>query len=380
MKDKTLGIVGGGQLGRMLVQAAKKMNIKTIVLDPTKDGPAGILADEQVVGKFTEHDAVMELGKHADAITFEIESAHPGALEELEAQGKIVAPAGRVLQVIKDKVTQKQALQENGIPVAEFKPIETRVDIAQVAEKFWYPVVLKTRSGGYDGRGNYVVEVPDDIGPAFEKLGGDKNPNSLYVEKWVPFQKELAVNITRDRDGMISFHPVVETVHKNNICHTVTAPAPVSEHITNRAEAIAELVVKTLNGVGCFGIEFFLTKENNILVNEIAPRVHNSGHHTIESCHTSQFEQHVRAVMGMPLADSSMKEKATVMINILGERTGPAFPTGVEDAEKIPGVSVHIYGKLETRPERKMGHLTAVGDTVEVARANAEHARSLISI
>ena len=376
---KSLGIVGGGQLGRMLCDAARELGYRTVVLDPTPNSPAGQIADEQIVGDFSDAEKIYELAERVEAITFEIESANPNALQVLEGQGKRVVPSGNVLSTIKDKVVQKEFLHSSNIPTAKFCGVETVEDIIKCAERFEYPLMLKTRCGGYDGRGNMVVASVDDAARAFERLGG-KDGKTLYVEGWVNFTKELAVNVTRAESGEISFHPVVETVHKNSICHDVFAPADVPEMTQDKVRSLAGRVVESLDGVGTYGIEFFLLEDERVIVNEIAPRVHNSGHHTIESCKTSQFEQHVRAVMNVTFGPATMTHPYAVMINILGDRKGPAEPKGVERALELPGVSVHIYGKHETKPERKMGHITVVGDDREEVFKTALSARALISI
>ncbi len=285
---KTIGIVGGGQLGRMLALAGHELGFEIIVLDPTPNSPAGQVADKQIVGSFKNKDDILELAKNSDFITFEIESANAEALEELEARGVLVNPSSKTLKIIKDKFEQKVFLKNNGIPVADFALIENVEDCQRQGEIFGYPFLLKTRFDAYDGRGNFVIKNKDDILPAFEKL----SKGSLYAEKFVPFTKELAVISARDMKGNTISYPVVETVHKNNICHIVRSPARVSEQIKSNAKELAGSVLKALGGVGVFAVEMFLTENEEIIVNEIAPRVHNSGHHTIEAFSASQFQQH----------------------------------------------------------------------------------------
>jgi 5-(carboxyamino)imidazole ribonucleotide synthase len=363
-----IGIAGGGQLGRMLADAAHALDMRVIVLDPTAQGPAGQVADEQIVGLYTDEAKMRELAGKCDVLTFEVESVNADALEQLDQEGFPVHPTPRTLSIIKDKLYQKQFLQEHGIAVAPFA-------LPEEAETLGYPYILKARSGGFDGRGNALVEKPEDIHAAVQRIKGV----AAYAEGFVKFEKELAIVAARTQAGEIQIFPLVETIHKNHICHMTLAPAPVSETLARKAHDLAQKVLSCFEGAGVFAIEMFLV-DGEVLVNEIAPRVHNSGHYTIEACHASQFEQHIRAVSGMPLGDPRMKVPAAVMINILGERDGAAEPEGVETAEHIAGVKVHLYGKMETRRERKMGHLTAIADTLEEARANAEKARSLISI
>ena len=375
MDTKTIGIVGGGQLGRMLAQAGRRLGFRTVVLDPTPESPAGQAADKQIVGDFKDPEMVRRLGAEADFITFEIELADNAALEELMREGKPVNPSPATLAVIKDKYEQKKFLRSHDIPTAEFVEVKNRKDAIKAGTEFSYPYVLKAKRDSYDGRGNATVENEAAVGVAIEKLKG----RELYAEKWVPFTKELAVIAARGVSGEIVVYPVVETIHKDHICDTVLCPAPIEENDKRKAESLARSVMEHLSGQGVFGIEMFLIGDE-VLVNEIAPRVHNSGHHTIEACETSQFEQHIRAVTNMPLGSTRMVAPATVMVNILGERLGPAEPKGIAEAEKIEGVKVHIYGKKETKPKRKMGHITAVADTLEVALARAKEARAKISI
>lgn len=365
---KTIGIAGGGQLGRMLADAAHALDLKVITLDPDPKGPGGQVSDEQIVGDYKDAAMIRELADKSDVLTFEIESVNADALEALSAEGYPVHPTPRTLSIIKDKLYQKQFLQGHGIPVAPFA-------LPEEPESLGYPYILKARSGGFDGRGNALVEKAEDVPAAVEKL----KAAPAYAEGFVHFDKELAIVAARTTAGEIRVFPLVETIHRNHICHMTLAPAPVDETVARKAHDLAEKVLASFEGAGVFAIEMFLV-DGEVLVNEIAPRVHNSGHYTIEACHASQFEQHIRAVSGMPLGDPDLKVRAAVMVNILGERDGKAEPQGVEEAESISGVKVHFYGKMETRRERKMGHVTAVADTLEEARMNAEKARALISI
>ena len=373
---QTIGIVGGGQLGRMLAQAAHKLGFLVTVLDPTPNCPAGQIADVQIVGSFKDKDKIFELAEVSDFITFEIESANAEALEELIARGVAVNPEPKVLKIIKDKFEQKVFLRENGIPVADFALIKDEDDCKRQGEIFIYPFLLKARFDAYDGRGNAVIKSEGDIESAFEKLS--KSP--LYAERFVPFIKELAVVSVRGMDGEIVTFPVVETIHKNNICHIVRSPAPVEHDVISQAKALAEKVLGVLGGVGVFAVEMFLTESGELLVNEIAPRVHNSGHHTIEAFNMSQFEAHIRAVTGMPLVKPEATSRASVMVNILGEREGEALLDGAYNGQNDDGTAIHIYGKLETRPERKMGHITVLADSLEEAERKALEVRESIEI
>ncbi len=375
MKNR-IGIVGGGQLGRMMAFAAKQLGFTVSVIDPTSKSPAGQVVDYQIVAAYNDEQAIRELAKISDYLTFEIELANAAVLDDLAKKGLSIHPSAKTLTIIKDKFGQKQFLRQAGIPVADFEAVETKEDIETVAKKFGYPMVLKARFDAYDGRGNAVIRNAKGIEAALKKLSGRK----LYVEKNVSFTKELAVVVARNTKGEIAIYPVVETIHKNNICHLVIAPAPIDQKIATKASKLARKTMQQLQGAGVFGIEMFVTKDGNVLINEIAPRVHNSGHYTTEACVTSQFEQHIRAVTGLPLGSTKMKMPAAVMINILGERTGQVDAKGLEKVLAIPNVSVHIYGKMETKLERKMGHITVIGETVAECLLIAKKSRKLLSI
>lgn len=375
MKNR-IGIVGGGQLGRMLGFAAKRMGFVVTVIDPTPHSPAGQVVDEQIVADYNDEKAIRQLGTISDYITFEIELANAKLLDELTEKGLHVNPSAKTLTIVKDKLAQKEFLKKAGIPVAEFVHVDNKKDIMNAAKKFGYPFLLKARFDAYDGRGNALINNEKDIDTGLNKLKGRK----LYVEKFVLFIKELAVMAVRDMKGNIAIYPVVETIHKNNILHIVYAPAPIRKSVYKKAEEFTKDVMQHLKGAGVFGIEMFLTKDGKIFINEIAPRVHNSGHYTIESCVTSQFEQHIRAITGMPLGSTKMITPAAVMMNILGNRQAPAGVIGIERASKIPHVFVHIYGKKETKPERKMGHITAIDTTLEKAYKKAQLAMKCIKI
>jgi phosphoribosylaminoimidazole carboxylase PurK protein len=374
--NKTIGIVGGGQLGRMLTEAAHSLGFAVAILDPLQNCPAAQIADIHIEGSFKDKEKILILARISDYITFEIESANSDALTELVAQGVSVHPSPEVLSIIKDKFKQKTFLRNHEIEVADFALIETIEDCTRQAEIFGYPFLLKARFDAYDGRGNFVIRNEGQIQEAYEKLS--KSP--LYAERFVPFIKEVSVVSARDTFGTVCSYPVVETIHKNNICHIVKSPASIDENVKIKAQILAQKTLEVLGGVGVFACEMFVTDQGDVLINEIAPRVHNSGHHTIEAFTASQFEQHIRAITGMPLASIEPQAKAAVMINILGEREGLAEYIGEAEALALGGVAVHIYGKLETRQERKMGHITVVADTPEEAEEKAMKARKLISI
>ena len=376
--DKALriGIVGGGQLGKMLTQSAKQLGFFVTVIDPTPESPAGQIADQQIVADYKDKDAIRELAKISDILTFEIELADDEVLEEVMKKGTQVHPSPESLGIIRDKLKQKTFLKKHRLPVSSFIAVETEEDILKASKKFGFPMLLKARTDAYDGRGNALLKSKNDIKKGMTKLAG----RSLYVEAYVPFVKELAVMVARSVSGKLAVYPVVETIHKDNICDTVIAPAPVSEKVQKKAQRLALKTMEVLQGAGVFGIEMFLKQDNTVLINEIAPRVHNSGHYTIEACITSQFEQHIRAISDLPLGKTTMKTKTAVMKNILGTTNGKGFPKGFAKALTVPGVSIHVYGKKDSRPARKMGHMTVVGDDYKVLLRKLKKARRSLLI
>ncbi len=376
MEAQTIGIIGGGQLGRMLTLAALPLGYKVVVLDPGANCPAKQVGAEQIVGKLDNKAALEQLAKQADFITIEIEHLDAVILQRIADSGVPVNPAPTTIQLIQDKYAQKVFLQKNGIPVAPFIKLEDTAMASIQFDRYERAMIIKTRLGAYDGRGNMVITSYDDIPLAFERFKGQQ----LYAEKLVAFDKELAIMVARDWEGNIAQYPIVETVHERNICTEVLAPAPVSAAVMAKAKAVAAHVAERLEGAGLFGIELFLTHDGEVLVNEIAPRVHNSGHYTMEACRTSQFEQHIRAIAGLPLGSTELLMPAAVMINVLGERDGDTDVQGVEDVLAVPGTSLHLYGKTPTKIDRKMGHITVTGRTLQEARDIAIKARKSLHI
>ena len=375
-KQETIGIVGGGQLGRMLTLAALPLGFKVVVINPAPDSPASQVGAEEIIADLYDSDALKLLAERSDYVTIEIEHLDAETLNALAAQGAQINPAPKTIKLIQDKLLQKQFLDQAGIPVASFVEISNEESAQKALKDFDGKMLLKTRHGAYDGRGNMVVASVSDISKAFEQFAG----RQLYAEKYVPFEKELAVMVARSINGDIATYPVVQTIHERNICLEVLSPAPINKSTRETAEKVAANVAELLDGAGMFGVEMFLTKDGEVLVNEIAPRVHNSGHHTIEANRTSQFEQHIRAIAGLPLGDTSMIVPAVTMINILGERNGTTDVNGLDAALSIPHVSVHLYGKSPTKVDRKMGHITATGRTLKEAQTRARQARKHLSI
>ncbi|MCM8712107.1 5-(carboxyamino)imidazole ribonucleotide synthase [Clostridium sp. SYSU_GA19001] len=377
--SKKVGIIGGGQLGKMILNEAKKMSIYTVVLDPSKDCPASSLTNELIVAGFDDKRALEELAERVDVITYEFEHISIEALKTLEAKGYVIYPSVKSLEIIQNKYNQKMKLKKEDIPLGDFIKVESIEDIKKSAENFGYPIMLKCALGAYDGKGNSLIKCEEEIVKAFKELGCGSLP--LYVEKYVPFIKEISVLCCRGDNGETVVYPVAENKHKNSILFETSVPAEISFEEKEKAMEIAKKVCEIFEGVGMFCIEMFLTDKGEVLVNEIAPRPHNSGHYTIEGCITSQFENHLRAVMGLPLGSTELL-RPTVMRNLLGEEgfSGEAKAVGIYEALKIPEVSIHIYGKKYTASQRKMGHITVTAPSVKEAREKAERAHSLVKI
>ena len=350
----TLGVVGGGQLGRMLGEAAGPLGVEVVVSDPTPDCPAAPVVRDQVVGDFDDEAAIRDLGERADYLTFEIELADPHALERVaDATGTPVHPAPDTLRVIQDKLVQKRRLREAGVPVPAFRAVDTETELREALEELGYPAMLKAREGGYDGRGNVPVESPDDVTEAFAAIDGP-----AMVEEFVDFERELAVMGCLGDDEQETF-PVTETVHREEILRETVSPARASPAVRERAREVTRDVLAVMEGRGVYGVELFERADGVVLLNEVAPRPHNSGHWTIEGCHTSQFEQHVRAVTGRPLG-ATERRVPTASANILCDVTGRQKVTlqGVDDALARDRLALHWYGKREGYRLRKMGHIT----------------------
>jgi 5-(carboxyamino)imidazole ribonucleotide synthase len=367
-----LGILGGGQLAQMLTQAAISLGIETAIFERTPDSPAARLTQHQIAGQWDDETVLSAFAALCDSVTLENEFVDASVLRRLEAMGLPVYPTSETLALIQDKLIQKQTMQAAGLPMPRFQAVESPEDVRRLAFNFGYPLVLKARRDGYDGYGNATLRSADDIDAAWGKLS--KGGRALYVEGFVLFTHELAVMVVRGQDGEARTYPVVETVQENHICHVVRAPAQVAPQISQMAAAIAQQAVEAINGVGIFGVELFLLEDGFVLYNEIAPRPHNSGHYTIEGCVTSQFENHIRAVLGWPLGDTNLVAPAAVMVNILGRRNGVTNGDAAKAALSVPGAHVHLYGKRDVRVGRKLGHVTVMGDTVEECEILARRA------
>jgi len=350
---KRLGIIGGGQLGMMITEAARNLSdeiSEITVLDPTENCPAAQVGAKQIVGDFKDKNAIVKLAEQSDIITYEIESGNTDVLSKLKAD---IEPSPSTLGIIQDKLSQKKFLSENGLPVSQFYEITSLDDLRERINELGLPVLLKVRRDAYDGRGNFKITSPDEVEKAYRHFEG----KSLMVEKFVNFKMEVSVIAIRNTKGKIATYPMVENIHEDNILKITIAPARVSDDVIKNAGEIAKKTMQVLNGAGVFGIEMFIDQNNKILINEIAPRVHNSGHHTLQSCKTSQFEQHLRAILGLDLGSTDLVHK-TVMYNILG-------PDGFEGKYKPvqlekDGVYLKMYGKYVSKPQRKLGHFNVV--------------------
>ncbi len=352
---RILGIIGGGQLGMMLTEAAKKMPSvisKVIVLDPTENCPAAQVGAEQIIGDFKDKEAIVDLASKADIITYEIESGDSDVLKSVQDKAEI-EPSPDTLKIIQDKYLQKSFLSENNIPVAEFVKVDSLGDLKQKALKFGFPCLLKARRDAYDGRGNYKINSKEEIESAFEYFKGQ----NIMLEKFVDFKMEVSVIAARNTEGQITAYPLVENIHEENILKITIAPGRVSKKISDNADMVAKKTMEVLKGAGVFGIEMFVTKEDKVLINEIAPRVHNSGHHTLNSSETSQFEQHLRAILGLKLGSTKLIHP-TIMYNILGPKdfVGEYKPVSLQEKNAY----LKMYGKKESKPKRKLGHFNVV--------------------
>ena len=373
INELKLGILGGGQLGRMLIQQAINYNLTTLVLDPDPDAPCKHIAHKFECGPITDFDTVYNFGKKADIITIEIEKVNIDALEQLEKEGKLVFPQSRVIRLIQDKGIQKQFFKENDIPTAPFQLVNSKNDLSN--GHFPFPYILKQRKDGYDGKGVMRINNIADIDRAFE--------SPSLIEELVDFDKEIAIIVSRNSNGDMKTFPMVEMEFnaEANLVEFLISPSTYPDELQHKAEKIALNIASALNITGILAVEMFVTKDGEILVNELAPRPHNSGHQTIEGNYVSQFEQHLRAIFNMPLGDTRAINNA-VMINVLGEKghDGLAKYHGLEKIMSIDGVYVHLYGKKYTKPFRKMGHVTIVDQNREKAIEKARYIQETLKV
>ena len=375
--DFKLGILGGGQLGKMMLYDTRKFDIQTYVMDPNPEAPSKIACNHFETGDLMDYDRVMEFGKQVDVLTFEIESVNVKALEDLEASGVKVYPSAATLKKIQNKSVQKEFYKANQIPTADFRTYSSINALKKEVfeDKLKFPFVWKSSTGGYDGKGVSVIKSKKNL----EALpDGD-----CLVEELIDFKTEIAVIVARNVSGNIKTYPVVEMEFhpEANQVEYVLCPARIEPSIAEKARNLAQLVSNSFEHVGLLAIEMFLTQDDNIIVNEVAPRPHNSGHFSIEGSYTNQFEQHLRAILDLPLGETLSKTNS-VMVNLVGDKnhTGDVVYQGIQTIMDMPGVIPHIYGKKQTHPFRKMGHVNIIHSDIKEARKIAEHVKSTIKV
>jgi 5-(carboxyamino)imidazole ribonucleotide synthase len=367
-----IGIIGGGQLGRMLIQSGIDLNINFSVLDPDPQAPCHQLAPF-TCGKLTDYQTVWNFGQDCDLITIEIENVNTAALADLAKAGKKVFPQPSIIELIQDKRKQKQFFKDHQIPTADFLLVENKAEILE--QKSYLPAVNKLGREGYDGRGVQMLRNEQDLSKAFDAPG--------LLEKLIDFEKEIAVIVSRNESGEIATFPAVEMVFhpEANLVEYLFSPAQLNEEVSIQAKEIAARVIQSLGLVGLLAVEMFVTRDGSVLVNEVAPRPHNSGHQTIEANVTSQYEQHLRAILGLPPGDTSCTS-SSAMVNILGEEgfTGMARYEGLNEVLAVPGVHIHLYGKKQTKPFRKMGHVTLVDPDPESLKKKANFVKQNLKV
>jgi len=370
LPGSTLGILGGGQLGRMLALAARRMGYRVVTLDPSPDSPCGQVADEQITAAYDNPSALRRLGKKCDVVTYEFENIPAASVKRLERAGVPVRPGSRVLEITQNRLAEKRFLNRIGVPTVPFHEVRTSADAERATRLTGFPAVIKSAGGGYDGKGQAVVRNRAAAQAALSVI----KARPLIWEGWADFEKELGVLCVRSLTGEVATYPVSENVHQDNILYTTAVPALISPRKAAEARRMAEKIARALDIVGLFCVEFFLLKDGRLLVNEIAPRPHNSGHYTIDACECSQFEQQLRAVCGLPLGSTRLTTKAAAMVNLLGEGKGDRL-AGVEKILVHREISFHLYGKTEAKAKRKMGHITVRRESVKSALALAKLAR-----
>ncbi len=375
--SKKIGILGGGQLGKMLLQAASKLSLQVYMMDNDPNCPAALCCNTFYKGDITDYQAVLDFGRHMDVITIEIENVNVEALEVLQAEGRQVFPQPEVLRIIRDKYTQKKFYETSGFPTTSCVAYTGIEEILQAVatKQVQIPFVQKSRREGYDGKGVHIVRTEDDLP---DLLSGE-----TMIEELADIDKEIAVIVARNLQGQTAVFPAVEMeFHPTaNLVEFLFSPSDISDTIESGAQELAIDLANKLGIVGLLAVEMFVTPDGTILINEVAPRPHNSGHHTIEACDCSQYEMHLRAILGMPLLRPSLLMPA-VMVNLLGEEghSGPAYYQGLDASVSLNGVHPHIYGKRETRPFRKMGHVTITGDSLAAAKGKAVYIRKTLKV
>ncbi len=366
--QQTLGILGGGQLGRMMALSAREMGLNVVVLEPGENSPCGQVADYQITTAYDDREGIKKLAEQSDVVTYEFENIDAESANWLEENANL--PQGsRLLSVTQHRLKEKETLQKAGVPVAPYRPVTDLRSLQRAVEELGYPSVLKTCRGGYDGKGQFVIKQESDLEIAATLL---EKETDCVLEAWVDFEKEISVIITRSVSGEVKSFPIAENIHRENILHQTIAPARITNKTADQAKLLAGSIATELELVGTLAVEMFVAKDGTIYVNELAPRPHNSGHYTIEACETSQFDQHVRAVCNWPLGNTELIKPA-VMINILGEH----HETVLREIGNLGEAKLHLYGKKEAKAKRKMGHITVLGDTIEQALEKAERVSAL---
>jgi len=381
--NKTVGVVGGGQLGRMMAYPAHRLGFRLVCLDAAgKASPCAQISGYSVEGGLKDKEKTLSLVKehHCDVVTTEIEHVNADALEELAKAGTVMEPSPATIRIIQDKFIQKNHFAAKGIALPPYMQTDTYEDVLKAGQKMGYPLMLKARGNSYDGKGNYVVKKEEDARVAFDTLNATSD-RGCYAEGWAVFTMELACMVVRGTHGEVRAYPVVETEQKDSICHITVCPARITEKSRVLAERIALDAVSSLDGRGIYGVEMFLMPDGTVLLNEIAPRPHNTGHYTIEASDCCQFENHLRAVTGMPLGSTAMKVKAAVMLNVLGEADGKSGQDQLNDIMRrsltCAGATAHWYGKEGVKKNRKIGHITVVGESITQALARVAYIRGI---
>lgn len=369
----TVAILGGGQLARMMCAAATRLGVRTRVFQDVDSGPCAFARDV-VTGDWNDAEALRDFLAPAQVVTLDYEAVDLTTVGAVLPDGVPIRPSPQTMGWVSDKVVQRQRAQAQGLPVGPSRACATLEELREAGEALGYPMMLKRPRNSYDGYGNRTVRSPDALAEAFAALGGQ----GVLAEGWVPFELELATMVARRPAGEAKAYPLVATYQKDHKCEAVEVPAPVSAEVVQRATSLALRAAEVYDCVGVVGVEMFLLADGSVLLNEIAPRPHNTGHYTLDACATSQFENHLRAVLDLPLGDTSLLGPAAAMVNIIGTRSGPARNEGLADALAVQGASVHLYGKTQVRPGRKMGHVTAVGPDVATARARATQAANAL--
>ncbi len=372
LPGSTIGVMGSGQLGRMLAIAARRMGYRIQVFSPEKDSPAGQLADREVAARYDDAEAVRDFARGIDLLTFEFENV-PTQTVQWAAEFCEVRPSASVLHICQHRLREKQFLADSGFPLPRFAPVTSAAELADALKELGAPAVLKTAAFGYDGKGQVKIERRSDPAKIWESFGGAP----AVLEQFVEFEKEISVIVARGVDGQMAAYPVCENVHRHHILDVTLVPARIPAEVDVQARVLAGEIAEKLNLVGLLAVEMFLLKDNTLLINELAPRPHNSGHFSFDASVTSQFEQHLRAVCGLPLGSTESLRPAA-MVNLLGDLWANGEPDWAA-AAAMPSVKIHLYGKTEPRPGRKMGHLVAFGNTAEEAFNQVQEARAALT-